>query len=101
MAIILESMISPDIESLCHGLCTVHWTRNDTTQYIINVTPKSASDVFFGLLQARARAAGYTIWMRSDPRSATSVEVIFVAGVPPVAATRWIVAGSLLLATII
>ena len=101
MAINFASIIAPDIESLCHGLCTVHWTRNDTTQYIMNATPKSVSNVFFGLLQARARAVGYTIWMRPDPRSATSVEVIFVAGVPPVAATRWIVASLLLFATVI
>lgn len=96
-----EPMMPPNIELLCDSLGTVHWTRNDATQFIINVTPKYPSDQFFALLQERSRNAGYTIWMRQDVRNATTVEVVFISGVPPVAATRWIVASVLLLATII
>jgi len=96
-----ESVTPPNIDRLCEGLCTVHWTRNDATQYIMNATPKSPSHQFFALLQARARSDGYTIWMRPDTRNPAAVEVVFIAGLPPVTATRWVVATLLLLATII
>ncbi|MFM2032798.1 MAG: hypothetical protein RLZZ297_1563 [Chloroflexota bacterium] len=99
-----EPMTPPDIDALCADLCTVHWTRNDGTQYVINITPKQASDVFFAALQARARRAGYTIWMRAESRKTGVIgasDVVFLPGVPPRTATHWVVAGVLLLATIV
>lgn len=101
MATHVEPLTPPNLEQLCEGICTVHWTRHDTAQYVINATPKNPSQQFFSLLQSRARTAGYTIWMRADIRNPAAVEVVFVAGVPPVAATRWLLASVLLFATIL
>lgn len=97
---LVESGESFDIQPVVDGLCTVHQLQQQPTMIVAMVTPLQATATIFPLLQARAQAQQYTVWLRQIDLPGR-IELVFLPGVPPKTTPRWILALSLLLLTLL
>lgn len=89
-----------DVYALTQHVCTVHSIRHEEDTVVAAITPLIDTTVLFESVQARARSAAHTVWMRRN-HATGYIELVFVEGLPPVTATRvWLSLG-LLIATVI
>ena len=89
-----------DVYALTQHICTVHDIREEDGAVIATVTPLVASAILLRSVQVRARANGFTAWLRRNPHS-KAVELLFIVGVPPTTATRPWLALALFVTTIL
>lgn len=86
---------------LCMGLFTIQHMSREKDHHSVTAIPLRDAHVVFVALQKRARVEGYTVWMRASATTTDAVELLFMPGVPPKAAPRWVLATALLFATIL
>lgn len=91
---------SADIHAICADVAIIHQYQHVDAQHVVHFTTSLRSAEVFEQLQRRSRERGYTVWLRSAPLP-HQLEAVFVPGVPPMAATRWVVAGLLFVATLL
>lgn len=89
-----------DVQLVVAGLCTVHEVQQQASMIVAVVTPLQSTAVLFPVLQARCRAQQYTVWLRQIDVP-NRIELVFSPGVPSQATSRWILALSLLLLTLL
>ena len=89
-----------DVYAICANVATIQQYEQGDDQYVVHLVSSLPTADLFAQLQQRSRERGYTVWLRATA-TPPQLEAVFVRGVPPMAATRWVVAGVLFLATLL
>lgn len=86
---------------LCMGLFTIQHMVRERDYHVVTAVPLRDAQSAFMALQKRARVDGYTVWMRTSATHSSTVELVFMPGVPSVTPARWVLASVLFFATVL